>query len=433
MNTHKNKTYFLILAIALTLFAIPLILYRLFYGRTSQITPSHAKVLLTKQDSDTILIDVRTSDEFNSAHIFGSEHWALNDILSTQSENKVPEQFRDKTLLLICSAGVKSTKAAKHLNDISIKNAISVRGGIQEWIASIDGPETKELYTVFEDSSGQIIVFPLRVSPMFEKILAIISGFVIKPTYTILSLVLIIILWEKREPDLSALRWSMIFFFIGENFCAINYTFFKDTSYFIEYLHSFGMLLSFTFAAYAVFEGMDRRILMLSEPDKKCAAIGLCIKCIKYENVPCGLRRTFLLIIPASIILALMPLMSEWYCNSYNTMIFGTFYNYTHRIIYQQFEKLCCPVFAIIFLSIAFLILVFKKDNSLLLPKIFFAAGIGTLGFGTFRTISTSMYNNNLVWFNFWEEATELLFIVGVCFVLWLFHNSLLKSSVIDK
>ena len=114
-------------------------------------------------------------------------------------------------------------------------------------------------------------------------------------------------------------------------------------------------------------------------------------------------------------------------------MIFGTLYNYTHRMVYQQFETLYCPVIAIIILTVSLLILCVKKNNSLPMAKIFFAAGIGPLGFGMFRSILAGMYNQNLVWFNFWEELTELLFIIGVCFALWVFRKSLIKTADIPK
>jgi len=128
-----------------------------------------------------------------------------------------------------------------------------------------------------------------------------------------------------------------------------------------------------------------------------------------------------------------MPLCADWHSNSYNTMIFGTFYNYTHRLIYQQFELLYCPVVSIIILIISLLILASKREDSLLLAKLFFAAGIGLFGFGMFRSILAGLYSQNIVWFNFWEEGTELLFIVGICFVLWLFRKSLFKTQSFEE
>ncbi|HPS55609.1 MAG TPA: rhodanese-like domain-containing protein [Sedimentisphaerales bacterium] len=433
MNIPKNKTYLLVVMITLLGGLIPLALYRLTYGQVNMVTPPEAKKLLLMENSKTVLVDIRSKQKYDSAHIYGSQHWHAEEIFSLESKDYVPEQFHNKTLLLMCNVDISSNDAAKHLKKIGFEKVMSVRGGLQEWIGSIDRLETKELFTVFQAASGQLNTFPIRVSPLYEQLLAVTSGFGVKLIYTILSLIIVIILWRSKAPDLTALRWAMIFFFLGENSCAINYFAFTDKSYFFEYLHSYGMLLSFGFATYAILQGMDGRILMLSAPDKKCAALGLCKKCIKYENVPCGLKRTFFMIIPASILLALMPLCADWHDTSYNTMILGTFYNYTHRIVYQQFEILYCPIITIIILIVSLLVLYFKKDNPLPMAKIFFAAGIGPLGFGMFRSILAGMYSQNMVWFNFWEEVTELLFIVGVCFILWVFRQSLFKNACIAR
>ncbi len=41
------------------------------------------------------------------------------------------------------------------------------------------------------------------------------------------------------------------------------------------------------------------------------------------------------------------------------------------------------------------------------------------------RTVLTGLYADNLVWSWSWEEITELLFVAGVCFVLWIFRAGL--------
>ncbi len=425
----NSSTRLLVFVIVLVGGLMPLILYWFIYGQVDMVKPKEARELLLKEGNKTVLVDVRSKQEYDSAHIEGSYHWSAEEIFSLESKEQVPEKFRDKTLLLICNSGILSNFTTKHLTKTGIQKAVNVRGGIQEWIASVAGPRG-DVFDRLKTASGEISEFPFRQSPRHEQLLAVISGYVIKPLYTLLSLVIVVILWRSKSADLSALRWGLIFFFIGENFCAINYIAFKHTSYFFEYLHSFGMLLSFGFITYAVFEGIDSRMLMLSDPNKKCAALSLCRKCIKYEDVPCGLKHIFFMIIPASILLALMPLCADWHSNSYNTMIFGTFYNYSHGVIQQQFEILYCPIIAIVMLFISLLILLLKKENPLPSAKITFAAGIGPLGFGAFRMILTHTYSRNLMWSGFWEETTELIFVAGLCVVLWIFRHGLLRTAL---
>jgi len=348
--------------------------------------------------------------------------------MKISSKDQIPQAFQGKTLLLICKAGVSSNIALKHLQSLGVQDARSVRGGLQEWIAHT-ACNANCIFERFQSSDGILSDFPVYQSPYYEQVAQFISGFVVKPIYSILAIGIVILLWKRKGTYLMALKWAMLVFFIGENFCAANYLLFSDKSYLSEYLHGFGMLLAFSFVTYAIIEGIDDRILHLSEPDKKCAALGLCRKCIKYEKVPCGLRLTFYLAIPAMVVIAMMPLFADWHSNSYNTLIFGKSYNYSHFNIYQQFERLFCPLTAIALLCISFFVLVFKKKNPVSSVKLFFAAGFGPLGFGMMRTILNGFYSNNLVWSNVWEEGTELLFVTGVCFVLWIFKRGLFMPA----
>jgi len=425
VETYGHWTSPIVLGIIVVGGLIPLILYWFFFGQAPTVTPTQAKTLLRAADSSAVLVDVRKPAEFSSRHIDGAKNWPAAEVFALASQENIPEQFRNRTLLLVCDAGVVSRSATKHLIGIGLEEVKNVRGGMQEWIGSVAGPKA-DVFDRWITQTGEIAEFPFHPMPWHLQLLAVIIGFVVKPTYMLLSLAVVIVLRQSKSADLVALRWSMIFFFAGESSCAVYYIF-SQACYLLEYLHSFGMLLSFGFAAYALFEGMDTRILRLSDPDQRCAAMSLCTKCIKYEDAPCRLRQTFLVIIPALAVVALMPLSADWQCTSYNTMIFGTFYNYSHRVLYQGFERLYCPIASAVLLMVSLLILQFKKKDPLPLAKLFFAAGIGPMGFGIIRTILGGMYSQNKMWFDFWEEITELLFISGVCFVLWIFRRGLFK------
>ena len=221
----------------------------------------------------------------------------------------------------------------------------------------------------------------------------------------------------------------MLSFFIGENCCAINYFIFDHQSYLFEYLHSAGMALCFGFTTYAVFEGMDRRLISYSDPEKSCAALGLCRSCIKHTDVPCGLRRFFLILIPAHIILCFIPLSAVPYRVSYNTRIFEVFYNYSRPMVHQLFEIRYCPILAIVLLATSIVILVLNRKDPVPLSKLFFAAGMGPLGFSLLRLLLFAPYRDNLAWFDFWEESTELMFIAGVGITLWIFRHGLFAKK----
>jgi len=444
----RQSTTWIVAAIVLVGGAAPLVLYGWLFGRIATATPQEAKTLLRREVEPAVLIDVRPNQAFLAGHIDGAVNWSLEEILAATGPDAMPASFRGKTLLLVCEVGMDSRRAAGHLAEIGVEGAWNVRGGIQEWVRSttealgrqcpwqsmaqaiaFTEPPKGEVFDRWRVAPDRVTAFPFRRSPLWEQAVAVLAFFVIKPVYTLLALAVVILLWNSRDADLAALRWGMIFFFLGENACAANYFLFKETSYLAEYLHSCGMLLCFGFTAFAVLEGIDRRILMLSDPGRRCAAVGLCRACMKHADVPCGLKQTFYLVIPALIVIALMLPVADWQDNSYTTLVFGQLYHYAHLRVYQQFENWYCAAAAIAMFAASLAILALKKHNPIAPAKIALAAGIGPLGFGMLRMVLGGAYDQNRVWYLFWEETTELLFILGVCFVLWTFRGTLLPAS----
>ncbi len=198
----------------------------------------------------------------------------------------------------------------------------------------------------------------------------------------------------------------------------------------LEYLHSYGMVLCFSLTMFALFESLDLRLVRYSDPHARCAAVALCHRCIKHVEAPCGLQRTFLLLIPATMVLCGMPFFADLLPVSYNTRIFGTFYTYAHPVLCQIFEIRYLPGAALLLLTIAWLALYFNPASGVWWSKIFFAAGSGALGFAFFRLVLLQIYRENLVWYAAWEEFTELLFVVSAGLVLWIFRQGLFFGPV---
>ena len=192
------------------------------------------------------------------------------------------------------------------------------------------------------------------------------------------------------------------------------------------------MVLCFALTTYAMLEAADRRFIQFSDSSKHCAALGLCRRCIKHADVPCGLQRCFLLLMPALLIVALMPFTAAPSAVSYNTRILGIAYNYSHAIVHQIYEIRFCPAVAFLLLTVALIVLALGRKEPVAKSKVFFAAGIGSLGFGFFRLILFGIYRDNLVWFDFWEEITEILFVVAVGVVLWIFWKPLRAGSPVQ-
>jgi rhodanese-related sulfurtransferase len=83
--------------------------------------------------SNTVIIDVRTPQEFAEGHIEG----AMNiDFYDNHFENKINAIDKSKTILVYCKSGNRSGKAATILAKNKFKNVYDLSGGITNWIAS---------------------------------------------------------------------------------------------------------------------------------------------------------------------------------------------------------------------------------------------------------------------------------------------------------
>jgi hypothetical protein len=229
--------------------------------------------------------------------------------------------------------------------------------------------------------------------------------------------------------DLTALRWGMVAFLVGEGACAVNYLFYQHQSHLSEFLHSCGMLVSFGLVAYAAMEGTDSRVFHFSDSKRRCAALPLYGACIKHERVPCQLERIFLLAILCTAVVGLMPLFAEPQMVSYNAAIWGVPHNYSRPVLYQVFETRFCPVYGLLVLCGSFGALFVRKRAGIPVSKALFAAGLGAAGFGLFRFLLFRAYQGNLVWFALWEEVTEAVFVAGVALVLWFLAEVLLRPG----
>ena len=127
VETYGPWTRPIVLGIIVVGGLIPLILYWFFFGRAPTVTPTQAKTLLRAADSSAVLVDVRKPAEFSSRHIDGAINWPAAEIFALASKENIPEQFRNRTLLLVCDAGVVSSSAAKHLIGLCMEEVKNVR------------------------------------------------------------------------------------------------------------------------------------------------------------------------------------------------------------------------------------------------------------------------------------------------------------------
>ena len=260
---------------------------------------------------------------------------------------------------------------------------------------------------------GNTAALPERKLSVGEQQAQVAAGLIIKPAYMIASLAIILILIGQKRRQLVILQYGLVAFLAGEIFCAINFYMYRHESILAEYIHSYGMVLAFGLIFYALLDGWASRFGK-SEHSKLFQSAGL----------------LFRFIAPAAAILTFIPLLTPLNADAYAVTLFGIPYSYTRFDFYLLYERRILPLiplFAFIAAGIPYL----KKGQKPLPPlsKLFFSVGFGTFGFAFFRVALNALFVDNLVWFEFWEEMTELIFIAAVGYVLWSFRNTLLDRT----
>lgn len=405
---------------------VPIGLYVGMLGSAPQIQAAKALEMLAESSGLVSLVDIRSEKGYQEKHIAGSFSFPLIQIMDLQSAKDLPLTLHDKTLLLVCEAGFQSAQAARYLKSLGV-SAFSVRGGMQDWGRA--WPQYKDSsFSRFELLDGTMYE-PFRALPPWEQAAAALALLWIKPTYMLLSAGLSALLLRQKANDLRLLGWSLLVFLSGEIFCAINYAFLKDNSYFAEYIHSYSMALAFALAIYALVEGLDGRLIHYSRADKHCALLPVCGPCVKYQNIRCGVRRIAQFTCLALIILGIIPLLSPFSYTANNSQIWIANHYYIRPAVHQWFEARYSPSIAILLIGLALLVMQRTPNHALHpLARTLLCTGAGFFGFGMFRVTLGMIYAEALIWATFWEELTELMFISAVIYVLWVFRWKLLPE-----
>ena len=248
-----------------------------------------------------------------------------------------------------------------------------------------------------------------RSMSALEQFAQAAAGLGIKPLYSVLCLGLILFLWGQRTRDISALRWGLIAFLTGETFCAINFWVFQHESLLSEYLHSYGMVLTFGLTIFAALTAAETRLLK--------------------RNPATGRWRIGWVVLVITAILCFIPLMTPVSPHTYAVSIYGFPYSYTRFAFYEWYENRALPLLALTCCILAIMSLLRKNSfwSSTLL-----SAALGALAFSLFRLTLDAIFHERLVWFEFCEEASELLYVLGVGLWLWRFKYLLEKTSPIQ-
>jgi phage shock protein E len=93
------------------------------------VTPDQAEKLL-KERKDVVVLDVRTADEFKEGHIDGAKNV---DAMGDSFRDQLAGLDRDKTYVLHCASGGRSTRVLKDMKALDFKSVYHMNGGMRGW------------------------------------------------------------------------------------------------------------------------------------------------------------------------------------------------------------------------------------------------------------------------------------------------------------
>ncbi len=101
----------------------------------------------------------------------------------------------------------------------------------------------------------------------------LLTGFLIKPAYMTLALVLILLLRKQKNTAMVLIRWSLITFLAGELFCAANYILAGGQCETLDILHGLGMVGFSVFLPWGLFVLADEYVLRFSNETANCSLL----------------------------------------------------------------------------------------------------------------------------------------------------------------
>lgn len=413
-----NRGATIALGVLAVLGLLPVVAYLYVVAGAPQLSVEQARQRLDASSAEIVFVEPLA--ETSAESFKGSRLWPVAEILQ---QTEAPE-FRQpgRSTLLFCRGGIKSAWAARHLSKIGAREVFSVQGGMQEWIRAGGGLDAQEVRKRGISPDKAWIGF--RAASGFEQGLLVFSFFGIKAIYSLMTLALMGLLWGRKAPELRSLWLALTSFFLGETCCFFNVMLYAERSTSLEYGHSLLMAVSLGQATWAALQWATPLLQSAS-----CALHPLCGTCTKTARSACRLRRMAQLLVPLLAIVALLPCTAELQGSAYTTLVLGMLHGYGHPVLHQLFELRYLPVVACaLFLSCEVTLLWGKRAAAELAPLLF-SAGMGALGFSYLRMMLVAPFAHDQLWFAFWEETTELIYIGAVVAVLWLFRPSVFSMT----
>lgn len=122
------------------LFIVYILLISCFKTNTTSSLADVSTFEKLKNQEDIQLVDVRTPEEYNQAHLKNATNININD---TDFEVKLSELDKNKPLLLYCRSGARSARATSIAKELGFTQVTDLDGGITSWLQAGKEVETE--------------------------------------------------------------------------------------------------------------------------------------------------------------------------------------------------------------------------------------------------------------------------------------------------
>jgi rhodanese-related sulfurtransferase len=372
---------------------------------------------IIRNNAKPLILDIRGNRSYRKGHIPGAIRIDMENIEGYLEKNQILHQ---RVIVTVCENGWQSQIAAATIMAHGYRNVYYLIGGTTRW---------KELGFTLQQVAGmepeaKALKPPIIEISLLSQLAMTLAAFIVKPVYIVMTFLVIVMLWRKRSRDLVLIRYAMVFFFIGENACSLNYLVASNTSIWLEFVHGIGMVGMFFLLSWGLVVFFDERVVHYLDPERQCVFQRHCKLCWKKENVSCGLHRLAIYLLPALAFTAFIPvtmplrpfriIMPVFISD---VLWFKDFWNlFLEFRVYPILGALC-------FIASYF----WTRKGRHALPKaqlpFFLALGFTFYSFFRFGLLLT--FNENQAWADLWEESTEFIMVALVMILLLVFKNQL--------
>lgn len=96
----------------------------------TDITPEEAFGMIKMNNSNLVIIDIRTPAEYSEGHIEGAENIDYN---SFDFEETLEEMDKNKKYILYCRSGSRSSNSCYIMKNLGFHDIYNIKGGMDAW------------------------------------------------------------------------------------------------------------------------------------------------------------------------------------------------------------------------------------------------------------------------------------------------------------